>query len=350
MKKIILACLIICSTAFLSSCFEDSKKVDDAKKELWIIDDNDIQKAKEDLVLEEKDKQGKEVKEKEIKEDVKISNYKIENITLNNFIELDSLEWENFNDWEVEIKWKTLLNVDKIEVSFSNEDSDFPDDLYTLKQFKSWDSNFTYRAFSRYQTLDFWKNTYVITAYSWNDTSKTSLVINVIKETVESKEVKKTTSDSVSYEKQMFWPEDEKVYLSFPKSDTFWEMVKVSDSSFTYSIIDNLEVTKRQVSSINCENITDVLSESLNSWFFWNTCRDIIKEKWIKFYVLRLDWEKYIYERHYVDYTNSLYWVYLLETWTWVSSENIKEKNNELKVKEYKNIEIVDSLFYEIVR
>lgn len=352
MKKINLAILILVFSLSLSSCFKDSEEVSDAKKELWIIKEVENEKlTSEDVIIDTKGSELEDTKTEDIKiEETKKSNFHIENITMNNFIELDDLSWKNLNSWEVEITWKTLLNVEKIEVKFSNENSEFPIDNYTLKQFNSWDKVFKYRAFSRYQTLDFWKNEYIFTAYSWGDTSKLRLIINVEKEeiTEETKETKVTSN--ITYEKKLFWEDGESLYMSFPKSEVFWEMISLWETSFTYSNIDNFEVVWKDVSNINCSNITEPLKESLNSWFYWNTCRDIIKEKWIKFNVIRLDGEKYIYERHYIDYSHSLYWIYVIEEWTGVTSDNIKEKNSELKAKEFENVKIVDELFYEIVR
>jgi len=352
MKKVINLVILISFIFVLTSCFQDNKAIDNAKKELLNIDqginsiDNQSIKKEDEIVSKKEEKQPVDI----VKEVKKEKKYIIENLTSNNFIELDTLDWKDFNNWEIEITWKTLLNVDKIEVSFINKTSEFPIDNYTLKQFKSWDKTFKYRAFSRYQTLDYWKNEYVFTAYSWKDISKLSLIINIERpsDNINTK-VEKVNNDKIVYEKKKIWS-DNISYLNFPRSNTFWEMVTTWNNSFTYSKIDNFNVEKRDVSSIDCSNITTSLKDTVNGWFFWNTCRDIIKDKWIKFNVIRLDKDKYIYERHYVDYNNSLYGVFIIETWTWVTKDNIKAKNNELKAKTFNSIDLVDNLFYEIVR
>jgi len=355
MKKVINLIILISFVFVLSSCFQDNKAIDDAKKELLNVNqdintinsiDNKSMKKEGETVFK-KEKQQQDVVVKEIKKEKK---YIIENLTSNNFIELDPLDWKDFNNWEIEITWKTLLNVDKIEVSFINKTSEFPIDNYTLKQFKSGDKTFKYRAFSRYQTLDYWKNEYVFTAYSSKDVSKLSLIINIEKpsDNINTK-IEKVNNDKIVYEKKRIWS-DNISYLNFPKSNTFWEMITTWNNSFTYSKIDNFNVEKKDVSSIKCSNITDSLKNTVNGWFFWNTCRDIIKDKWIKFNVIRLDWDNYSYERHYIDYNNSLYGVFIIETWTWVTKDNIKAKNNELKAKTFNSIDLVDNLFYEIVR
>jgi len=357
MKKIINIIVLISLIFLLSSCFQNKEAVNNAKKELWIFNKTSTKEIN-NIKKEGKNNQDKEIinnneavnKEKAIKKEKK---FIIKNLTSNNFIELDNLELKTFNDWEIEISWKTLLNVDKIEVSFINKTSDFPIDSYTLKQFKPWDKTFKYRAFSRYQTLDYGKNEYVFTAYSWEDISKLSLVINLENpknsNKVDNKNIK-PSNDKIIFEKKNIWDWKENIYLNFPKSKSFWEMISTWENSFTYSNIDNFRVEKKDVSNITCSNITDELTSSIKSWFYWNTCRDIIKGKWIKFNVIRLDWDKYFYERHYIDYNNSLYWVYLIETWTGVTSDTIKAKNDELKAKDFTSIELVDNLFYEIVR
>ncbi len=359
MKKSIILTIFIFFIFLLTSCFQNNDAVNNAKKELWIFDKNNqgelINIKKEPLNTEGIKNINNSEKniEKKVVEIQKEKKFIIKSLTANNFIELDSLEWKTFNDWEIEITWKTLLNVDKIEVSFTNKSSDFPIDNYTLKQFKSWDKTFKYRAFSRYQTLDYGKNEYIFTAFSASDISKLSLIINLENPKNNNKtsnENVKQINDKVIFEKKNIWGWNENKYLNFPKSKSFWEMISTWESSFTYSNINNFRVEKKDVSSISCSNITDELTASIKSWFYWNTCRDIIKDKWIKFNVIRLEQDKYFYERHYVDYNNSLYWVFLIETWTMVTSENIKAKNDELKTEKFNSIKLVDNLFYEIVR
>ncbi len=88
----------------------------------------------------------------------------------------------------------------------------------------------------------------------------------------------------------------------------------------------------------------------MTSWYYWNTCRDIVKDYGIKFNVLRLDGEKYIYERHYIDAKHGLYATYELETGTGISKENIAEKNTEFKTREFLSLEVVDDLMKDIVK
>ena len=64
---------------------------------------------------------------------------------------------------------------------------------------------------------------------------------------------------------------------------------------------------------VACDTLETYLSESQTSWYFWNTCRDIVKEKGIKFNVIRLEGETYIYAGHYMDFVNGFYGVVELE-------------------------------------
>jgi len=84
----------------------------------------------------------------------------------------------------------------------------------------------------------------------------------------------------------------------------------------------NLKIFKKETPLFSCETsekLNDYLLENY-SWVYWNTCRNIVYTpknediKGIYFNVLYLDGESYFYERHYIDFENSLYGVYLLET------------------------------------
>ena len=339
--------MVILLTTILSSCFTSKDNIDKAKQDLWIIE---LDNTKEDEVVDndswgnldmEIDKEKKEIIQDPIipkKEEVK--KIEIKSLTDEQFLELDDLSNENLLDMEVEIKWKTLSKVDKIIVTFVNKDSDFPVDTYTLKQFSSGDDTFLYRAFSRYETLDFWKNTYIFEAHSWDKISKLELTVNVIKE--EEKEL----SEKVE---QVF----EDISLSsLPVNWTFWNPIDLWNGKVSYSDLKGLEITKSIVSNMKCEDLTSILTDKINWWFFWNTCRPIESDEGFSYFVIKLDWDKYIYEKHFYLSYEWIYWVQELETWTWVTSTNIWEKNAELKDKNdsYEILEIVDNLFKEILK
>jgi hypothetical protein len=132
-------------------------------------------------------------------------------------------------------------------------------------------------------------------------------------------------------------------------------------TKFTYSDLKWLEVNAGsfEKEDINCGNVTDFLDSSLNTWFYWNTCRNIVSDdEGISYYVIKL-WEskeEYIYEKHYILYNKGLYGVYEILSWISVDEENIwldiqaqnsvlKEKNEDFAV-----LEVVDSLFKKITK
>ena len=239
--------------------------------------------------------------------------------------------------WEVEIKWKTLWKVDKIVVKFSNETSDFPDDSYKLKQFKSWDDTFLYRAFSRYETLDFWKNVYIFEAYSWDEITKLELVLNVVK-------------NNDNEETDIEYNDIDVTRL--PSNGKFWNPTDLGNGNIWYSDLNWLEIKSYIDSNFTCEKVTSKLADEVTGYFYWNTCRPIKWDEWISFFVIRLEGDKYVYEKHYFLPYQWLYWVQELETWTWVTSINIWEKNTELKEKndQFGILEITDGLFKEILK
>ncbi len=330
MKKI----LIIITVSFLIfSCTWWNQKIENAKKEmLWNTGVTNI-----DTINAGDFK--KNIKE----EQKKSNNIKIEYLTKEKYIELNAINEKDLKTWEIEITWKTLEYVDKIEVQFINSESDYPEDNYTLKKFKPWWDNFKYMASSRFRVLDFWKNIYIFTSYSWDKKSKLKLTIYL--ENPENKNTKKQ-----NYEKKLIWTENDTVFLNLPVNDNFWKSIMLWEDVFTYSLIDNLEIKKKNIKDLNCENLTKFLTKNINTWFFWNTCRDIVKDKWISFYLIELKGDNYIYEKHYIDFVHGFYWIQSLEKWNGLSSENIKEKNDELKEKnDYKILEKTDILFKEIV-
>jgi len=336
MKKI----LIICMLWMLFSCsFSwESNDIEDAKRELlWdSYQDNNSGTLKEEDTTENDNNV--------IKEDIseKILVKKVE-LTEDQYFTIDDIAKPNYLTKEIEIKWKTDYLLDKIEVSFTNPTSNFPDDNYVLKAFKTWDKTFVYRAYTKYEVLDKWINEYIITAYFWDKVSKVKL-------TIEIPEKEEKVVENIDYTWKTIWKEENNVFLQLPENDVFWEVVMMWEDSFTYSNIENLEIDKvNNIEDITCDNLTDYLVNKYG-WSYWNTCRPINTDKWLKFNVLRLDGDNYFYERHYIDKLHWLYWVYLIESWIWVTKDNIADKNKELKVKDFKWVSLIDSLFNLIAK
>lgn len=275
----------------------------------------------------------------------------------NDFFSLNEIPLDTINSEEIQISWKVFSSdVAKIQVTFSNRESLYPVDEFLLQQFKKWDSVFRYVAWARFKVLDYGLNEYTFKAFltSW-ESKEITLKIYL------PKQVKKVNTSSfsgsieiwdLSYEKKMFWSEENKQYMSFPSSTLFWEPIFASDSEFSYSNIEGFIAKKLDMIQINCEDsesITDYLVESYGN-VYWNTCRPIVKDKWFSFFVLRLEGAEYIYEKHYIDIVHSIYAITLVEVGEGVTKENIWEKNTELKEKEFENVKITDKLMYEIVR
>lgn len=343
MKKIFNAMLLLVMILSLSSCFwqNDEDDIKNVKDELlnsgtWKTN-TDIPKyedTSEDVSNDDLEKDYEENKEKFDDLEKKVDSYETQYLTSEKFIELDDLDTKNFASLEVELKWKTLVNVDKIIVNFTNETSKFPNDKFTLSQFKTWDKTFLYRAFAKYETLDYGKNEYVIEAYSWNEVSKLQLTINVYKE--EEKNPIKIDENG------------------FPTNAEYGNPVSLGSWKITYSDIKWLEIQQidQDISITNSEELNNFLLDKLDSWYYWNTLRPISGSAWVSFYVIKLNSDNsYTYEKHY--YTpNWYYWVLFLETGTWVDKENISTKNRELSEKnwEFPTITPTDKLFKDLLK
>jgi len=328
MHKIIIFTL---SLLLLSSCFNSNSEIEDAKKELLgstVQDQNELWESVPEVINKETPSQVNE-------------RFVVESITGTQFISITSIPDSQINDTEIEIGWETLSdNVQKIEVLFSNASSDFPDDTYTLQTFAPGSEEFRYIASTKNQVLDAWVNEYIFKAYTDSSVpSQTKVTITLWD----------MQQDLIWNETKLIGTEDNFINIDFPVSTKYGEPVQLGESSFTYSDIKWLEVQKRILWDVSCESVTEYLAESLSSWYYWNTCREIVKDKGIKFNVLRLDGENYVYERHYIDFKNGLYGVYELETGTGIDPDNIAEKNTEFKDKEFSTLEIVDDLMKDIV-
>lgn len=370
MKKLIVILLIVFWAWYFYDLWQKKWEVEVAKKQMWVIEEN-----KTENKIEEKKEEIEIIKENTwiSEESENKASYSLNNLDSNNFIELDNLteKVENISD-RIEITWKILNeNVDKIVVSFKNANSIYPNDKYELKSFKKGDKSFKYNADARwFQNIDYWKNEYLIEAYVWEQISEIELLINIPEEKQE-EETKSDTdtqvvlSDDIKYDKKMIWEWEDSLYLWMPVSDTFWEVLTLSDWKVTYSKIENLEIFRDNFnkSELSSDNIwkadwTWYLNKNIDSYVYWNTHREIDysnKDAWISFYVLRKSSKKYIYEKYYFDFNHSLKWVLKIKEFD-ITKENIWEEMSELNTKlkdDNENFEIVkvtDSLFKEIIR
>lgn len=255
------------------------------------------------------------------------------------YLEFSNIDEESLKTWEITIAGSADRRVEKIQVLFLNASSDFPDDDYTLQTFSAWDESFKYIASTKNQVLDYGKNIYIFRAYVWKEYTETEVSIYFA-------DRQDTTTTS---ETQLIGTENDTLLIDLPVDSSYGEPMMLGEASFTYTDIRGLEIQKEILPLVTCKNLTEYLGERMNSWYYWNTCREVVKDKGIRFNVIRLEGESYIYERHYMDFENGLYSTYELETGVWVDSENIADKNTELKETEFETTAIVDDLIRDII-
>lgn len=260
------------------------------------------------------------------------------------FLEFDDLDISLIPTWEIEISWTTTADVEKIQVLFSNRGSDFPNDDYTLQTFSPGDKNFLYRASSRSKVLDFGENTYTFRAYSGKEITETRIRIRVgddfsqLPDSTDDEE----NSDIVTTASDLD-------IADLPISTNYWEPTALGNGNVTYSQIKGFELSAGDFSNPTCSWLTEFLQGRISTWFYWNTCRDLVAGEWIFYNVIRLEGDEYVYERHYVDTAHGYYATYELERWNGVTSDNIAEKNTELKDKSFENVNIVDGLMRDVI-
>lgn len=344
MKKLIILSFLL----LLTSCFSSNKSdIEKAKEEIfsswtsndWINNENTDLNNSEDL----------ENSDTWISEETVKSSYKVEKLIDNDYINIKPISNIESEKNKFEINWEVNnSDIDKIVVNFSNSTSKFPKDTHTLSQFKKWDKTFLYRAFRQYEVLDYWVNDYKIDAYIWGElVSSVNLSLEILE--------KSNNSDSWNQQENKVWTnlwnEDDNLFLSLPIDEsTYWKPVMTSTSSFTYSLINWLEFARNEtVFEAKCEDIESYIS-NIFSIYYWNTCRPVQNENWIYVNVLSISWENYNYERLYLDKKHWLSGKILLETWTWVTKENISEKNTELKGKNFEILTTTDSLFNDLLK
>ncbi len=325
MKQLIISIILF---LFLASC-GTSQEVSQAKETLltpW-------EQPEETIVVEEQ----------AIVENKPALTHPVEivSLTSENPLTFDEISPDVLNTWEVRITWTTDGSVEKIQVLFSNPTSSYPDDDYTLKEFVSWWDTFVYNASSRNQVLDYGENTYIFRAYTPGEVAETKIILRIPEKNI--------TSEPKGREDQLVGTEDNTVFLSLPTSSYYGEPIRLGEESFTYTQVKWFEAKKELLPEVTCETLTEYLTENINTWYYWNTCREIDDGKWLSFNLIYLDGDTYIYERNYFDFVHWLYATYELQRGTWVSSENIAEKNDELKQMDFPNEQIVDSLVNDII-
>lgn len=200
MKKYIISLLVLLS---LSSCGEPAVDIEQAKKEMLQTPTSTEQTETPSTETQ------KSTEVKTIEPETKLIETRA--ITREQFIELGDIDESAIADGEVTISGTTSETVDQIEVLFTNADSVFPDDNYTLQTFKAGDTSFKYVASSKFQVLDFGTNTYIIKAYSGDDVSETEVIIRA----------RDPDADKVTFEEKIIGTEDSSIEIPLPVSESF---------------------------------------------------------------------------------------------------------------------------------
>jgi len=332
---------------FLFSCFWESDEVKKAKQELFW----NTEKLNSNEIIQNGIKEENEISTWKTLEKIK-SYYNINYLTTDKFIDIENiLNIENITD-TLDIKW-TVNNpdIDKIIVSFENRDSSFPRDIYTLQTFKKWYKTFLYRAYKKYQVLDIWLNKYTIDWYVWeNLVSKIELEVFIAWKNTQTWNQTQENSQSENYIPKTIGSEYDNVFLYLPiDENNYWKPIMTWESSFTYTNIPNFEVSKNSdILQTTCENFLEYLKTNY-TWYYWNTCRPIYEDSFLV-NVLTLTWDKYKYERHYVDRKYGFYWIVLLENWEWITQTDLQTKNEELKQKNFDIVSKTDKLFKDLLK
>lgn len=343
---------------YLQDTNQKQTEIDNAKQELW-LESKETQNTLEDDIDSTFDEMQNEVDElsqentQEQTQKPKRETFVVESLTPEQFLEFDTFSQSDLDDMEIELTGKTLANVDSIRVLYSNDDSDFPDDDYTLGQFEAGNERFLYRAFKEYKVFDYGTNVYTFIAKSWEKESKLQLTIFYPEESVveyeETSALESTATSEINLD-------------MLPRGSEYGNPVKVSESTVSYSDIPWLEISAKIDREFVCEN-DYILSQAdaLDLWIiWWNTCIPTADKKSLSFYILSIKDGVYTYAKHYV----SLEYYGILE----LESEEIenyddlesiadkntwlKEKNLELKKKNdtFSLVEITDNLFKEIIK
>jgi len=271
----------------------------------------EVKKAKEEIFNNSTNKETATTNNINSTMDPNKSYFELYYETFDKFIDLELIKnVENITD-TLDINWiVTNQNIDKITVSFSNQTSSFPEDKdYKLTTFKKWNKSFLYRAYTKYQVLDYWLNQYIINAYIWDK------IVSTLK-----------------------------LNLYIAKKEILNNINQTQNIIYTGSVDDFNIINDESVLNINCENIDDFLS-SKYTWYYWNTCRPLKVDESIYVNVLSLHWDNYKYERLYINSLKSLSAKILLEEWTWVTKDDLSQKNEELKLNTFDITTKTDSLF-----
>ncbi|MCP4523367.1 MAG: hypothetical protein GY828_04045 [Candidatus Gracilibacteria bacterium] len=363
MKKIIIIVLVGIVLYGYWEHSQPSQEVLDAQKEMGIIIDDTTKGGlgkTADALIQTVDDSLASVKDdiSDIQEKIQgeqiPETFDIAYLTDEQFLEFDVFHKSDLLDGEIELTGKTLRNVDKIRVLYTNKESDHKTSDYTLGKFTAGDKKFLYNAFSRHGSFDFGTNYYTFFAYSGDDIAKVELTIYYPDPKKTDLEEEIILDPSVDI--------DTIQVDTLPAGTEYGSPVSLGGNKVTYSDIKGFEVEAQSLRDVNCEsnNVTQFAVDKSGAWSWWNTCRPVEKENSVSFFVLSMNNGEYFYSKHYVSQGH--YATIELESGTdknWESFETVDEKNTWLQEKNtvlkekndtYAILDVSDNLFKEIIK
>lgn len=352
MKKLVFILLPF----MLVSCFKETNKIEDAKREaLW-------DKKYEEIVNAEETSTGNDItsnykEETLVVEKIDKPYIKLENLSREEIFTIPELPTITTATKEFSITWKILweFEVDKVMVTFSNKTSEYPNDPYTLTTFKPWDSEFKYNAnMTPFNVLDYGVNEYLISAYIWEKVFSQKLEIYIpspYKEpessnTEDFKEAEETTWSHKGYDINGNY-----FTVEFPEADSYGSVIEIEDWVFTYSKVEDFKINAVDKLSLSCDNSDELSDHLINEfWYvYWNSCVPLTSKNWLGVNVLQIKDGKYNYFKYYADTKNALYGIKDLDSGEWIDKTNIADKNKEFKNKDFSRFVILtDTIFNKV--
>lgn len=331
---------------YLSLSTQKTDQIDEAKKSLGVTTGYDTRSVSKGALNNTSEAKKIENEKQFALKEVSEINKKITSITSSyltdgKVLTLDTLSLEDIAKKQVEITGSSKTSVDKIVVSFSNASSKFPDDRFELKKFSKGDSSFLYRAFEKFETIDLGTNRYLFEAYIGDDIEKMEVIIDIVKPEEKIIEIEK---------------ED------LPKTLDAGNPVDLGDGKISYSDIRGLEISKTAARTYSCDwdEMTLFTDDNIAWYKWWNTCRPLINDDGISFFVTRIAGTDMVYEKHYLAH-NGYYWVFEIQTQANIILDNdsgeakiekLKQKSVEYKKQnlDFDSLERVDILFKEMAQ
>lgn len=350
MKKLYVLVLVL----FLASCGKNDTLIEESKKELLsentqivneVIEDETEENLEEvDFVSVEDLQETEKQTEAEVEEVIETEENISDNIqeTETNEVIKESVKEEVISETVVETSQETVTEVpvkiveetteipeveeEKSELNLQDMQQDLGIDNDSLNIVNPED-NLVSEIWDKTKIEEVVEDEIVVDAKEEITEPETTETEEIKVEEIKSENTETTTGEEIITEEEISEEDYNKDYIQ---------------SDFTQEEDDELGIANLDCS--NTDSITDFVLNA-ESWAYWNTCREI-QEGIIKFNVLSLKDDTYKYERYFVNKNDKTLTKILLQVWMWVTSENIWEKNSELKQKDF-NDEVVDKTYLD---